>query len=123
VVARGRVRTLTRDSASGFDVGTAMVDGDGSPVELAFCNEYMTVERAGRRLFTFPDLIVVLGRETGAPVSVAELAPEQEVVVVTVDRRHVMLGAGVWDPTVYPEIEAVMGKDIARYALVRPEGP
>lgn len=123
IVGEGRVGSLTRVSASGFDVGRAVVHARPAPLTLHFCNEYMAVERDGRRLHTFPDLVVTLGRDTGAPVSVAELGPEQDVLVMAVDRRLVPLGAGVWDETVYPEIEAAMGIEIARYALERPAAP
>ena len=123
IVGEGPVSGLTRASTSGFDVGRAVVHARSTPLTLHFCNEYMAVEREGRRLYTFPDLVVTLGRETGAPVSVAELTAGQDVVVMAVDRGRVPLGAGVWDPTVYPEIEAVMGIEIARYALERSEAP
>jgi hypothetical protein len=122
LLGQGRVVRLERDSATGFDVGRAVVDSAPAPLELFFCNEYMAVERDGARLCTFPDLVVTLARASGRPVSVAELTPGHEVLVLHVDRGRIPLGAGVWDPTTYPEVEAVMGKEIARYALARLAG-
>ena len=37
--------------------------------------------------------------------------------IVVGPRSSISLGAGVFDPAVYPEVEAAMGEEIARYAM------
>jgi DUF917 family protein len=83
-------------------------------------NEWMAVDHAdGRRLSTYPDVITVLAAETGLPLNVFQVLPDMEVVVIRVHKRHLPLSAGVFDPTVYPEVEAALGIGIADYALDR----
>jgi hypothetical protein len=36
---------------------------------------------------------------------------------VHAERHRIPLGAGVYDPAVYPEVEAAMGIDLASFAL------
>jgi uncharacterized protein len=79
-------------------------------------NEYMTAEVAGERLATFPDVITTLSLGDGRPVSIADIAEGDEVAVLAVDRSQVPLGAGVKEPSVYPEVEEMLGKPLAEQA-------
>jgi hypothetical protein len=128
VVSRGTVVQKDLETAGGFDVGRVVVEGDGL-LELTFCNEYLTLEALslpprgsvdpGRavRLATFPDLIVTMDLLTGRPVSSAELDAEQEIAVVVVPQRNLILGAGVRDRKLYADVERLAGKEIVRYAF------
>jgi DUF917 family protein len=97
----------------GFDVGTMRV-GD---VTLGVYNEFMTAERRGERLATFPDFLGSLDPATGDPLAISELKPGRRVAIVFAPRANIPLGAGVFDRAVYPEVEAAMGVDIARYVF------
>jgi DUF917 family protein len=116
IVASGKVsgfELVTNNAA--FDVGGFDVGGD---FHLTFVNEYMTVERGDERVATFPDAITTLSPRTGFPLSVADLRDklEDEVLVLVVDKSKVPLGAGVLEPSVYPEVEAMLGgKELASY--------
>jgi DUF917 family protein len=113
VLGAGEVRARALRTEGGFDVGGLHV----GELELGFVNEYMTVEAAGERLATFPDVITTLSLVDGRPVSIADIADGDEVAVLRVAQAHVPLGAGVREPSVYPEVEAMLGKPLAAHAL------
>ena len=113
IAGRGTVRDKRLRTEGGFDIGTLEVD----ELELGFVNEYMTVEAAGERLATFPDVITTLSERDGRPVSIADIEEGDKVAVLAVDKSGVPLGAGVKEPSVYPEVEEMLGKPLAEQAL------
>jgi uncharacterized protein len=113
ILGRGEVRAKRLRTEGGFDVGGLEV----GEVELGFVNEYMTAEAAGERLATFPDVITTLSAADGRPVSIADIGEGQEVAILAVDKSRVPLGAGVKEPSVYPEVEEMLGKPLAELAL------
>jgi DUF917 family protein len=117
VLGRGKVRGLRLETRGGYDIGGFQVVDGRKGLELGFVNEYMCVDRAGKRLSTFPDVIATLDPGSGRPVAIADLAEDQEVQVLSVDRRHIPLGSGVFDPQAYPEVEAMLGAELARYVF------
>ena len=54
---------------------------------------------------------------TGDPLAISELKPGRRVAIVCAPARNIPLGAGVFDAAVYPEVEAAMGIEIARYVF------
>lgn len=117
VVAEGPVSRLERRTEGGFDVGSATI-GD---VELSIWNEYLTLERAGVRLATFPDLIATLDAETGLPVASAELETGRPVIVLSAPASALKLGAGLRIPDHYRALERAVGKEIVRFAFPMPD--
>jgi uncharacterized protein len=113
ILGRGAVRQKRLRTEGGFDIGTLEV----GELELGFVNEYMTAEATGERLATFPDVITTLSAGNGRPVSIADIRDGDEVAVLAVDKSQVPLGAGVKEPSVYPEVEAMLGKPLADHAL------
>jgi uncharacterized protein len=113
ILGRGGVRAKSLRTEGGFDVGGLEV----GELELGFVNEYMTAEAAGERLATFPDVIATLSAADGRPVSIADIGEGQEVAILAVDKSRVPLGAGVKEPSVYPEVEEMLGKPLAELAL------
>jgi DUF917 family protein len=113
LLVEGTVGENTVRYESGFDVGTLRI-GD---VVLGVYNELMTAETHGKRLASFPDLLASLDPRSGAPLAVSALEMGTEVAIVAVSRRDIPLGAGVFDRAVYPEVEAAMGLELARYAF------
>jgi uncharacterized protein len=113
ILTAGPVRTRTLRTENAFDIGTIDV-GD---VELGFVNEYLTAESGGERLATFPDVLTTLSVDTGRIISIANLREGDEVAVLHVPKANVPLGDGVREPSVYPEVEAMLGKPLAEYAL------
>jgi hypothetical protein len=113
IIADGPVRGKELRTEHAFDVGTILV----GELELGFVNEYMTAESAGERLATFPDVLTTLSRATGRIVSIADIRVGEEVAVLHVPKANVPLGDGVKEPSVYPEVEAMLGKPLAEFAL------
>jgi DUF917 family protein len=113
ILGRGEVRAKRLRTEGGFDIGGL----DVGELELGFVNEYMTAEAAGERLATFPDVITTLSVADGRPVSIADIGEGQEVAVLAVEKGRVPLGAGVKEPSVYPEVEEMLGKPLAELAL------
>ena len=90
VLCRGRVDVVDRFTAGGMDSGIAYV-GEYS---ITFWKEYMTVERGEEeRLATFPDLITLVDAETGMAIGSSEVAQDMDVIVITISRRRLLLGA------------------------------
>jgi hypothetical protein len=108
VIAVGPVRDLALRSAGGYDVGSLRV-GDA---EATFWNEYMTVDVAGRRRATFPDLVATLDAGDGRPRATAELRDGDTVVLLVVPRGRIPLGAGVRRRDALRPIEAAVGRPI-----------
>jgi hypothetical protein len=104
----GSVDIVTR---GGYDVGLARI-GD---LELSIWNEYLTLERGGARLATFPDLIATLDASTGVPVTSAELAPGRQVTVIAAPAASLRLGAGLRVREHYEPLERAVGKEIVRF--------
>ena len=77
----------------------------------------MTAEAHGTRLASFPDFLGSLDPVSGAPVAISALKPGTPVAVVATPMRNIPLGAGVFDPAVYPEVEAAMRVELASYAF------
>lgn len=121
VVARGRVVENPYQTKGAFDLGHCIVeDARHGQVKLHTMNEWMAIDsKEGTRLSTYPDVITVLDAKTGLPLNVFQVLQDMDVVVMMVHKRHFPLSAGVFDATVYPEVEAAMGISIAGYALDR----
>ncbi|MFC5972971.1 DUF917 family protein [Halomarina salina] len=113
VVVSGTVESYALETTGGFDVGTAVVDGH----DLTFWNEYMTLDRDGERLATFPDLITTLDAANGEPISTADLDEGRSVAVVVAPAASLSLGAGMTDPALFEPIEDAVGVPILDYAF------
>jgi len=113
ILAIGEVTENTVAYHDGFDVGAIRV----GEVTLGVYNELMTAEAGGKRLASFPDFLGSLDPDSGAPVAISALNPGTRVAIVATAMRNIPLGAGVFDPAVYPEVEAAMGVELASYAL------
>ena len=110
VLGRGVLGQITLKIEGGFDVGLAEVHTDEGLLTVDFMNEYMTAEREGRRLATFPDLIAVIDTDTCLPVCSAQLKTGQNVAVVNVPANRLKLGRGMFLPELFVPCEKAMGK-------------
>ena len=113
ILVRGEVRDRELRTENAFDIGSLAV----GELELGFVNEYLTAESGGERLATFPDVLATISLASGRIISIADIAPGDEVAVLHVPKANVPLGDGVKEPSVYPEVEAMLGKPLAEYAL------
>ena len=77
-------------------------------------NEYMTLERNGLRLATFPDLMTTFN-EAGEPVTSAALEEGQVIYLVNVPKEKIPIGYGNRYPEIYEPIETALGKPMVKY--------
>ena len=110
ILTFGEVSRVELVTNGGFDAGVVAVDD----YEATFWNEYMTLEKGGSRLATFPDLVTVLSEE-GAPVSTAEIRKGQKVFLLRVPSSKLILGEGMRCIDLLQSIEPVVGKEIIKY--------
>jgi len=114
VIDRGEVKDVTLETKGGFDIGRVLVKGNTTKVyEITFWNEFMTLEDSeGKRYGTFPDLIVMINLQTGLPLTSAEVKQGNRVLLLTIPKERLILGAGVRDPKVLKLVERAIGKKI-----------
>lgn len=115
VVCAGTVTQYDLASAMGFDHGECTVSAKTEDYLLAFFNEFMTLDHAGSRLATFPDLITMFDAETGEPVLTADIQAGKEVILIVVPHTSIRLGAGLRQGAEYEKIEGVLGQPILPY--------
>lgn len=122
VVMEGKVEEAALETTGGFDVGGVKIVGDSHRrCELTFWNEYMTLESEGVRVATFPDLISTMSLESGLPLISGEIAQGQRVAVISTAKENLRLGAGMRDPRLFRQVEAVIKKPIVEYAFKKEE--
>lgn len=126
IINEGTVRSFELTTIDGFDVGKFTLEADGGTYDLTFWNEYMSVDNQhGERLTTFPDLIMTFSAETGLPVTSAELAEGDQIVVITAPYQNLRLGGGMFTAKNYEIVEQVLNIEILPYieSLVGPKNP
>ncbi len=109
---QARVEKYHLEPSGGFDVGEVQARSQEARYELLFWNEYMTLERNGQRLATFPDLIMTFEAETGRPLISAAVKKGQEIFLLASPAHNLILGAGVKDKALLRRIEGIIGKAI-----------
>jgi hypothetical protein len=82
----GKIVSVTRDLTTGFVRGRVLIegtDGDkGGSFELDFQNENLIGRRDGKPAAITPDLITVIDKEKGYPITTENLKYGQRVVVI-----------------------------------------
>ena len=114
LICKGRIVRKTNEAKGGFDLGFMTVESGPDSWELSYVNEYMTLEKDGVRLATFPDLMTTFN-ETGEPVTSAALEEGQVIYLVNVAKEKIPVGHGNRYPEIYEPIEAVLGKPMVKY--------
>lgn len=114
---RGEVVSNDVAYGSGFDLGRLTLRTAQGMLTLGVYNELMTATLDGERIATFPDLLASIDPITGEPVSISELVLGVEATIIVADRGRIPLGAGVFDPAAYPDVEKAMGEELVRYAI------
>jgi hypothetical protein len=116
VIVEGEVTAFSLETAGGFDVGTIAIDGGH---ELTFWNEYMTLERDGERLATFPDLIMTFDARTAGPLVSAAIEQGQAVSVIAVPRQKLILGATMRNEKLLQPIEDIIHKPVLPFVFAK----
>jgi hypothetical protein len=111
----GRVEKLSLKTEGGLDIGKIGIREEKRLYELTFWNEYMTLEEEGKRIGTFPDLMMTFDSETSYPIISVQIKEGQEIVVINVPAEKLILGQGVKDLKLLGKIEKAIGKEIVKY--------
>ncbi|MFJ1254122.1 DUF917 family protein [Cupriavidus sp. CuC1] len=121
VLAVGPVLANTVAYRDGFDIGQLTVRCEQSKKDIVFgvCNEFMTAEHEGTRIATFPDLIASLDAVSGDVIAISEAKVGTEVAIFAASKRALPMGSGLFDPTIYPDVERLLGQELAAFALDR----
>jgi len=113
-VIKAGVLKKTLEQRDGLDVGRIELVSGRRCLELTLWNEYMTLEDRGRRLATFPDLIMTFDAETAFPLVSAEIKEGQRIFLLVVPGNGLLLGEGVRDPGLLERIGKAIGKKMLR---------
>ncbi len=111
VLAKGIVEHYSIETTGGFDVGNVLVDG----CELTFWNEYATAEKDGKRLATFPDLIMTLDAITGEPLTTAAMDQGKEVYVIATEKSNLKLASTMFDKDLLKTMQDVVNRELLSY--------
>jgi uncharacterized protein len=123
IIGQGKVtRKEVHYTGEAFDIGTIRIGEGGNRLVLHVMNEYLAVEDAGNaRLASYPDVIATLDRN-GVPMSVGEIEPGMELLVLRISKDVIPLSSSVTDPSVYPVCEEALGINLTDYALGKIKG-
>lgn len=109
VIGCGRVSELTMRTDCGLDVGHILLD---TGHELTIWNEYITVDWSGKRIYSFPDLIVSIDARSNLPVNTCQLEKGMEICVIGVSRRKLILGSTMKDQYLLSKIQNRLGVNL-----------
>jgi hypothetical protein len=112
---KAKIEKLSLRQEGGLDIGKLLLREQKKHYELTFWNEYMTLDADGKRIATFPDLIMTFDSETASPLISAEIKENREIFVIAVPSNKLILGAGMRDLALLKTVEDAVGKEILRY--------
>ena len=93
VLFDGKIVDLLREVKGGWNVGTCVLealDGGGRRMEIIFRNENLIAKLDGQTKAIVPDLISILDRESGEPITTEGVRYGQRVKVVGVSAAPIM---------------------------------
>ena len=114
LICKAEIIEKTIEARGGFDVGFMILREGNEEWELTYVNEYMTLEKDGKRLATFPDLMTTFN-EKGEPVTSAALEKDQTIYLVNVSKENIPVGDGNKYADSYEPVEEALGKPMTRY--------
>jgi len=113
-ICKAQVVEKTLEAKGGFDVGKMILISGADEWELTYVNEYMTLEKDGERLATFPDLMTTFN-EKGKPVTSSMIEEGETIYLANVPKELIMVGDGNRYADAIEPIEAVLEKPMVRY--------
>ena len=114
IICRAEIVEKSIEAKGGFDVGVMTLREDSEEWKLSYVNEYMTLEKEGERLATFPDLMTTFN-EQGEPVTSAALKKGQTIYLVNVSKEKIPVGDGNRYTEVFEPIEDALGKPMVKH--------
>ena len=114
LICKAEIVEKSIEAKGGFDVGVMKLKESSQEWELSYVNEYMTLEKSGERLATFPDLMTTFN-EHGEPKTSAALEKGETIYLVYVPKEKIPVGDGNKHADSFEPIEAALGKPMIRY--------
>lgn len=108
ILHSGVINQFELNASGGFDVGVFQV-GD---YELTVWNEYMTAEKNGDRIGTFPNLIMTFDTKTGMPLISAELKENDNITIINVSKEKLKLSSTMYNEKLLKVIEPIVNRKI-----------
>ena len=93
VLFDGKVTDLHRQTTKGFAIGRCDlddIDGSGDQMQVIFQNENLVARRNGKTVAIVPDLICMVDRETGQPITVEHLRYGQRIKIIGVSAAPIL---------------------------------
>jgi uncharacterized protein len=82
VLFEGNVADIKRETIGGYNIGTGVLEGNERTLTFAFQNEYLYARERDRFLTIVPDLVMVVDRDTGEPITCESIRYGQRVTVL-----------------------------------------
>lgn len=117
IVAEGNITNYSCIQREGLDVGMAYLD-DKDGTAIHFVNEYMLLEKLGKKVTCFPDLVMTFSN--GKPIISADLDVGTNIQIMVADRSRLLLSGTMTMPDLYRPINILLGKEISPYSLENP---
>lgn len=114
LICKAEIVEKSLEAKGGFDVGVMKLKESSRLWELSYVNEYMTLEKDGERLATFPDLMTTFN-EKGEPKTSAALKKGETIYLAYVSRERIPVGDGNKYADSFEPIEAALGKPMIKY--------
>lgn len=114
LICKGKIIKRVIEAKGGFDLGYLVIEAADEKWELTYANEYMTLEKDGKRLATFPDLLTTFNQE-GIPITSAALQDDQVIYLVNVPKEKIPVGDGNRYTENIKPIEEALGKEMIKY--------
>lgn len=99
----------------GYDVGSLHIVSGQDDYELSYWNEYMTMEKNGTRIGTFPDLLCTLDASSGLAVSSAEICEGMNIILLKIPKENLILGMGMHQKVLFQKVEQILGRELISY--------
>jgi len=115
VIAEGYVQGFDLQVKNAFDIGSFHLRSGTEDYAISVMNEYLTLEKDGVRLASFPDLIMVFDATTGRPMTSSRLAENQKIILITVPWDKMPLGSTMFRPELYDAVEEKAGVVLKKY--------
>lgn len=105
IVAKGKVSKFNLHTKSSLDCGLVSIADNGNRCTVNFVNQYMSLEKNGENYASFPDLIIIINKDTCLPIGSNQLTEGQEVVVIVVPKEQLILGTEFDLMAMYEQIQ------------------
>ncbi|KYG33742.1 DUF917 family protein [Alkalihalobacillus trypoxylicola] len=106
IVLSGNVDQYELRESGGLDIGLIQI----GQTEITIWNEYMTLETKGKRVGTFPDLIMTFDTATGRPLVSAEIKAGMDITVINVPKEKLLLSTTMSNQKLLKAVEDVINK-------------